>query len=84
MLQKVQSDHNSEDNQIKKVKVAFLQKVRCVFHIAKINIPNIRKDSDLQYLFWQCEKHIALSEKKQPLTKKHKATQTMPKYKKIK
>ena len=21
-------------------------------------------DSDLEYLFWQCEKHIALSEKK--------------------
>jgi hypothetical protein len=23
----------------------------------------------LEYLFWQCEKHIALSEKKPPLTK---------------
>ena len=26
------------------------------------------QDSDLEYLFWQCEKHIALSEKKSPLT----------------
>ena len=25
------------------------------------------QDSDLEYLFWQCEKHIALSEKKPPL-----------------
>ena len=25
------------------------------------------QDSDLEYLFWQCEKHIALSEKKTPL-----------------
>ena len=68
------------------VKVAFFQKVRCIFHIAKINIPNhypeleIRipklftvmgrkfkfqvQDSDLGYSFWQWEKHIVLSEKK--------------------
>ena len=25
------------------------------------------QDSDLEYLFWQCEKHIAISEKKPPL-----------------
>ena len=25
------------------------------------------QDSDLEYLFWHCEKHIALSEKKPPL-----------------
>ena len=25
------------------------------------------QDSDLEYSFWQCEKHIALSEKKPPL-----------------
>ena len=25
------------------------------------------QDSDLEYLFWQCEKHMALSEKKPPL-----------------
>ena len=25
------------------------------------------QDSDLEYFFWQYEKHIALSEKKQPL-----------------
>ena len=25
------------------------------------------QDSDLEYLFWQCEKHIALFEKKPPL-----------------
>ena len=25
------------------------------------------QDSDLEYLFWQCEKHIALSEEKPPL-----------------
>ena len=25
------------------------------------------QDSDLEYLFWQCEKHITLSEKKPPL-----------------
>ena len=25
------------------------------------------QDSDLEYLSWQCEKHIALSEKKPPL-----------------
>jgi hypothetical protein len=25
------------------------------------------QDSDLEYLFWQCKKYIALSEKKPPL-----------------
>ena len=25
------------------------------------------QDSNLEYSFWQCEKHIALSEKKSPL-----------------
>ena len=25
------------------------------------------QDSDLEYLFWQCEKHITLSEKNSPL-----------------
>ena len=25
------------------------------------------QDSDLEHLFWQCEKHITLSEKKPPL-----------------
>jgi hypothetical protein len=25
------------------------------------------QNSDFEYLFWQCEKHIALSEKKSPL-----------------
>ena len=65
--------------------MAFFQKLRGVFHIAKINTPyhypeleippitvnNLFKfqaqHSDLEYLFWQCEKHIAISEKKTPL-----------------
>ena len=51
--------------------MAFFQRVRCVFHIAKINIPNhypqqkstdsggkfkfSAQDSDMEYLIWQCE-----------------------------
>ena len=29
------------------------------------------QDSDLEYLFWQCKKHITLSDKKQPLLQVH-------------
>ena len=61
--------------------MAFFQNVRCVFHIAKIDnlkfefpaktVDNLFKfqaqDSDLEFLFWQCEKHTELSEKKPPL-----------------
>ena len=35
------------------------------------------QDSDLEYLFWQCEKHIALSEKKPPLAREYFPIQTM-------
>ena len=40
-----------------------------------MTIKNLNKfqtqDSDLEYLFWRFDKHIALSEKKLPLEKTH-------------